>query len=155
MPGWRWQWDSASRRSSTGRHMSFGKGTGRRTLEAECAGAECQLVHTRLKEFRSGFPRYDIQQGCVLSPIGSLITVLHVVKSCGRLYCSKTATTTFPIPQALWQWDLANTESNSHLLQSGQVLVTCSTNKMWQKWWDFPNWVIWRLTAFTSGNSSY
>lgn len=98
--------------------MSFGKESRRGRPDAECAGAECQLVHTGLKGPRSGLPGCDTQQCCVLLPIGILITTLLVVKSCGQLYCSKIATTISPIPQAFWQWDRATKESNSPLLES-------------------------------------
>lgn len=80
--------------------MSFGKETRRGRPDAECAGAECQLVPTGLKEPRSGLPVCDTQQCCVLLPVRILITELHLVKSCGQLYCSKIATTVSPIPQA-------------------------------------------------------
>lgn len=80
-------------------------------------------------------PGCDTQQCCVLLPVGILITALRVVKSCGRLYCSRMATTASPNPQALWQWDCANKESNSPLLESELVLVTGSTTNVWQKWW--------------------
>lgn len=82
-----------------------------------------------LKDLGLGLPGCDTQQCCMLLPTEILITVLHV-KSCGQLYCSKTATVMSPIPQALWPWDLASRESNSPLLESGLVLVTWSTKTM-------------------------
>lgn len=87
-----------------------------------------------LKGLGLGFPGCDPQQHCVLLSVGILlITVLHVVKSCGQLYCSRMATTISSILHALWQWDHAKVESNSPPLESGLVLVTCLTNRMWRK----------------------
>lgn len=69
--------------SSTERQVSFRKETRWGRPDAECVGAECQLVHTGLKGPRSELLGCNTQQCCVLLPIGILNNVLYVVKSCG------------------------------------------------------------------------
>ena len=71
----------------------------------------------------------------------------------GRLYFPKTITT-FPIPHALLQWDLATPPSRSRVwLSSSQIYTGLNdslvTNRMWQKWyWDFRAYISRSLAAF-------